>query len=824
MEQERKINEKQKNKTVLAWERGKEICLRSLSLLGRIGTEISESFWALYQSEQAKSQKKLTRALALSLLFGGIFFSSAAVSLARFPMGVYPAGFALLSSLGGRGIRFGTACEKGQNALEKAVLLTSFSGVLFSLCFMGEGALFYLLAYMILFLTRAGITGGRFDESALARISFSSACSTGVGLILALTDHFSVNRVFGAVSAGILTPLFSFLLSGFYMESHSFALGSSASQKRVYPEAALLTLYYLFLFALKEVNLFGFSLSFVLAVVAMLGMSRSRGAVFGAGVGLIGGMACATPQIAPCLAVGGFFSGLLFSDSSFAAMMIAFVSSCGYAFLSGGFSSFSLVTADFLCGTVLFFPCLPLFQQKRKKAVSAVSGDLFHRETVRRAKEKLKTVSDAFSSLSEVFYTVGTTIKKPGLTETSRMVADCCSQICSRCPLSSVCWGGTERPGENATARIASLLLSEGKVHRSDLPRPFSQDCKEGEQLVERINRRFEEISGNFYKNNKTRLLAGEYSCVSRLLKSTAGELDRELEYNAGLGEQAKKVLQELSIPYRRVAVFGERELKIDVYGVELSQVKASSDQVVQAFGKAFDCVFDAPGFLLLEESAVMRLKRKRGYSLECAKSGCAKRGETVSGDSCLFFETDRDYFYTLICDGMGSGREAALTSRLSSLFIEKLMHCSTPKNVTLEMLNAFLMAKTDETFTSVDLLEIDLLSGHANFIKAGAAPSYVLRGDRLSKIESRTPPAGILRRMCAEQTAFSLREGDYIIQMSDGAEDGSEGTRWLLPLVAGREFENAASLCDQVFAAARERGGWRDDLSVSVIRVMNNK
>ena len=38
----------------------------------------------------------------------------------------------------------------------------------------------------------------------------------------------------------------------------------------------------------------------------------------------------------------------------------------------------------------------------------------------------------------------------------------------------------------------------------------------------------------------------------------------------------------------------------------------------------------------------------------------------------------------------MGSGRDAAFTSRLSSLFIEKLMHCATPKSVTLEMLNTF--------------------------------------------------------------------------------------------------------------------------------------
>ena len=185
-------------------------------------------------------------------------------------------------------------------------------------------------------------------------------------------------------------------------------------------------------------------------------------------------------------------------------------------------------------------------------------------------------------------------------------------------------------------------------------------------------------------------------------------------------------------------------------------------------------------------------------------------------------FETAQNYFYTLICDGMGSGREAAFTSRLAAIFIEKLMHCATPKNVTLEMLNAFLMSKTDETFTTVDLLEIDLLSGEAHFIKAGAAASYVLRGERLHRIESHTPPAGILRSMCAEQTTFRLLPGDFVILLSDGAETGEDGA--LIRLLTERNFENAALLCDRIFSLARESGEGRDDLSVSVVRVMNSK
>ena len=108
-------------------------------------------------------------------------------------------------------------------------------------------------------------------------------------------------------------------------------------------------------------------------------------------------------------------------------------------------------------------------------------------------------------------------------------------------------------------------------------------------------------------------------------------------------------------------------------------------------------------------------------------------------------------------------------------------------------MLNTFLMAKTDETFTTVDLLEVDLLSGEANFIKAGAAPSFVLRGDRLHRIESRTPPAGALRRMCAEQTSFGVREGDFVILMSDGAGTDDDAG-WLIRLLSGSTFDHAAA------------------------------
>lgn len=783
---------------------------------------VAQSFVSVCAERIDPSAGSAKKAVLGTAFFLGIFLFSAVVGMARFPLDVYPAGFALLSALRRKGVSGDK--QRAVRILETAVILTVFFGVLLSTAFLKEDGFFYLLAYLIFFLSRAGISSGKLDEGRLTRVTSSAIASAGLGLLLTVTKGFSIRSVFGMVSGGIITPVFSYLLCGFYMEIGGDQRNGLSARRRVYAQGAFCTLAYLFLYALREVQLGNVSVSFVLAVVLALSMAKTRGALYGAAAGMIGGMAQLSSSVAPALAVAGFFSGLFFEYSPYVAMMISFLASCGYCIYTEGLQRFGFFTADFIVALVIFFPLMYILPgEKERIGKKAVDIDLFRKEGVQAARQKLRTMSEAFSSLSEVFYTVGETIKKPKLADSSRLVSECCAQLCSNCSLSGVCWGKEQASAVEATTRAAAKLLAEGKIDCEDFTEPFRSGCISLETLVEMINRRFGEINGSFLKNNKTRLLAGEYSSVSRLLKSTVGELDRELEHNPSLESLAEKALKELGVVYKRVVVFGDRELKIDVYGVSMEKVSQCAERILQVFGEAFSCRFSGPDFMMLDDRVVMRLRKKRIFSLECAKSGCTKQGESVSGDHAGFFETEQNYFYTLICDGMGSGREAAFTSRLASIFIEKLMHCATPKNVTLEMLNAFLMSKTDETFTTVDLLEIDLLSGEAHFIKAGAAPAYVLRGERLHRIESRTPPAGVLRSMCAEQTSFRLYPGDFVILLSDGVEQGEE-SGGLFSLFAERSFENAAELCDKIFQMARERNEGKDDLSVSVVRVMNSK
>jgi stage II sporulation protein E len=251
--------------------------------------------------------------------------------------------------------------------------------------------------------------------------------------------------------------------------------------------------------------------------------------------------------------------------------------------------------------------------------------------------------------------------------------------------------------------------------------------------------------------------------------------------------------------------------------GVRAEEIDVSTKDLVRTLESECGLLFEEPEFIPGSRSSVMRLKRRRAIHLECAKSSRSKKGESVNGDVVSFFENDEGHFYALIADGMGSGREAALASRLASVFLEKLLLCTSDKAVILDMLNRMLITGTSECFTTLDLAEIDLFEARASFIKAGAVPTYLLRDGKCYKIESATPPAGIITSLHAEETKTRLKGGDVIVMTSDGVSDGRE------PISVEEldaETMSASEMASSVLSGALSRFSARDDMSVAVVRV----
>ena len=209
---------------------------------------------------------------------------------------------------------------------------------------------------------------------------------------------------------------------------------------------------------------------------------------------------------------------------------------------------------------------------------------------------------------------------------------------------------------------------------------------------------------------------------------------------------------------------------------------------------------------------------------------------EEMCGDTTDAFITETSYFYSLISDGMGSGAEAAFTSGVCAMFIEKMLSAGNRPDITLRMLNNVIRSENmgcgSECSATVDLLELDLMSGVASFIKSGAAPTYVARDGTVYKISSRTMPMGIIKNADAKITKFDTQAGDVIVMISDGCSPDSDDCAWLVEYLCSRmpfkaDSDSASELCEKLKNEILElavknypEGRERDDISVSVTLV----
>lgn len=198
---------------------------------------------------------------------------------------------------------------------------------------------------------------------------------------------------------------------------------------------------------------------------------------------------------------------------------------------------------------------------------------------------------------------------------------------------------------------------------------------------------------------------------------------------------------------------------------------------------------------------------------------------EEPCGDVISSFEADGKH-YMLISDGMGSGREAALTSSIAAMFLERMLTSGASMETSLKMLNKLIRAGERECSATIDLAEIDLKTGEAKFIKSGAAPSFVIRDGSIYRLQSKTVPIGIIRALDAEMIKFDVEEGDTIVMLSDGVARSFEECPWLLDMLTSDEdvlSGDAKSAAEKIVKSAASRGS-HDDITAGIIRIRGTK
>lgn len=213
---------------------------------------------------------------------------------------------------------------------------------------------------------------------------------------------------------------------------------------------------------------------------------------------------------------------------------------------------------------------------------------------------------------------------------------------------------------------------------------------------------------------------------------------------------------------------------------------------------------------------------KKGGYRVEMSKASSAKMGEKLCGDCAGSFSSENGREIVYIVDGMGTGNEASAQSRNGGKIIKKLADNGVCERDSLKILNEFLAGEKSEVIMGIDLLCIDKNGGIAEFYKAGAAPSYIIRRGGFYEIGTASLPIGILDEVNIEYNKCRLMRGDTIIMISDGFMSlGPAVFEDRLVDMKISEEDSPSDIAGKIMRAAEEMGLlFKDDITVAAMRI----
>lgn len=222
-------------------------------------------------------------------------------------------------------------------------------------------------------------------------------------------------------------------------------------------------------------------------------------------------------------------------------------------------------------------------------------------------------------------------------------------------------------------------------------------------------------------------------------------------------------------------------------------------------------------------------VKRPEAQPVFRVASGVArlpKRGSHVSGDSFLGEALGADRYLLALSDGMGVGRDASVESKQCVRLLHEILRAGFATEVAVKTVNsALLLHAPDESFATVDLALLDLGTGRAEFVKVGAAPSFVKRGSDVTVVKMASVPVGIINQVDVEPEFRVLHPGDIIVMITDGIWDVSalehDKERWILQHLAREISSDPEEIAESLLARAVElMPNAGDDMTVLVARI----
>jgi len=362
-------------------------------------------------------------------------------------------------------------------------------------------------------------------------------------------------------------------------------------------------------------------------------------------------------------------------------------------------------------------------------------------------------------------------------------------------------------------------LRTHHSIESDLLPAWFTARCLRPQRFCGAINDAYRTALRRQALQNREqqlhRLMGRQYASLGNLLEDAARRAGTGTEYDAVLENRVRRVVRAYLPRAKATVCLTAGRLYIDLQ-VAKDSPEASGDHsaMLRSLEGALGVRLLEPVLLDSAQGSVLRIRQQEALCLKCCSAVRKKAGEAVCGDHHLILHTDDGRSVLLLSDGMGTGKQAGALSKRALELVASFVDSGCGLAESTAAVLPVLAARFEEWgFVTLDLCEVSLFTGAATLLKYGAAPGFLIREGRLTRLEARALPAG-LEPMEGDAPTVQLRlqEGDRLVLLSDGVWE-NEQTQELLRNSAQTEGQQLANLLVEQSA----RQGSSDDMTVLV-------
>ncbi|MEG1721046.1 MAG: SpoIIE family protein phosphatase [Pseudoflavonifractor sp.] len=578
------------------------------------------------------------------------------------------------------------------------------------------------------------------------------------------------------------------------------------------------------LITLSKITLGGLlSLGCFAAAFAVLVAGYYCGAGTGAAVGVTAGLAMdiaagGLPLYSMALGFGGLMTGLFRGQGKlFSALTFSLAGAVTLLLTWREAEPMRLLYECLAAGGLFFLLPEKLFRWARALTVTEEK-----RDSGEKARAYLKSRLDgAAGSFRSLYDSLRNSFSgpPPNDNDASTVFDRAADRVCRKCSQQNACWQRDYVSTFNALSDALPAMLERGRGEPEDFPPQFSGRCLRFPAFLSAAN---EALSALLYRRQYACRLqesrgavCRQYGALADILGAAAAEFGAELAPDPVRERHLRQHLTALGLR-GETAVFYDRlgHLRVEIQGVKLRELggEGALKKLSQLLGMPLRLPAEPyPGgtLVLLQAEPLMAI---------AGVAAKKKDGQTVSGDNGAWFRLDDGSLYVLLCDGMGSGPEAGEDSALAVRLLEQFLRAGVTPEAALKTLNGALALRGEAKvgFTTIDLLRVDLFTGQGAVYKYGAAPTYLRKGDKVTRITGCALPAGLaMGEGAPDRTTFTLAPGDYVLLVSDGVT-GSEGDPWVQAALGSYSGESPKDLAQALLEGSE--GG--DDRTALVLKI----